>query len=160
MNDTPIPDWIKKIKESDQQEAAEIEAQRQRQLTAERIIQAEGSVFWKQLLEELHITLDSLQEIGLSGSMADIQTPPSGEQGCQVFVSSSSFFADQTHRNVFYSPSESLIRCHASDGNSLSLRLCISKDNRVGVQADGIFMDAAKTAQYVVEPMVTIIRKG
>jgi hypothetical protein len=129
MADPPIPSWIKKIKEEKEQDATRAEYEAQHAALAAKTIEADGPAFWKQLLEELEITVHSLPAIGVSASMSDLSKQT--EEGCQISVARESAFPAIAYVNVFYAPGSNSIRCHPSEGRAFSvavLYVCQSRD--------------------------------
>jgi|HubBroStandDraft_4_1064222.scaffolds.fasta_scaffold128388_2 hypothetical protein len=161
MSDGPlIPKWIRKIKAQDDLTAAKIDGNTQRQLLALKTVQADGPVFWKQLLKELKIATDGLALIELQGSLANIETALShDEEARHVAVSFSALLPKQTYTNVFYKPGGSSIRCCPQEGEPVNLRLCLYEGTVRVLAADGRTpMDAELCAQSIVQPMVAKVR--
>lgn len=156
MNDSAVPDWIKRIKEQEDQEKAKDAAQTQQQTADAQTVRAKGPEFWKQLLEELKVTADSLQVIGLQGSVSDITTAGAGEEACQVSVAAASTRPRRTYTNLFYSPGQAFIRCHTAEEKAFRLVLRV-----VGGQVKAMNsspMNPAEAAEAIVRPMVGMVR--
>src|ERR1700740_2124604 len=100
MTDSLVPDWIKSIKQQQNQEAARAEAAAKEQLLIAKTIQADGPEFWKSLIKELRINTDRLPEIGIRAELSELA--PGREDGYQIRLTKVGAFPAQTYTNVFY----------------------------------------------------------
>jgi hypothetical protein len=153
MTNALVPDWIKKIKAQQDRDAAIAQATAQRQALLTKTIKADGPDFWRDLLKELHVIIDSLPLIGLRAQMADI---PSGtsEEGQEITVFNYAVLDGQTCTNIFYGSGARAIRCHPQNAADYRLEFCLNGklELSVTVIARGP-MTAAEAARCIVEPM-------
>ena len=153
MTDSIIPEWVKQKRASLDAAEANATLARQTALLEEKIIEADGPGFWKQLLKELYITLASLSEIHLRGSLNDIGGKHPAES-IQVYVSKK---AHQAYTNLFYDgPGSRAIRCVRDVGDPFVLRLCVLNDKLLLI-GDGQRFDAEAAANYIVQDAISQI---
>jgi len=142
---------MKQIKRQEDQKAAEDEADKLRSALATRIIQSEGPVFWKQLIKELQITVDSLPHIGLKGTVSDIGSEI--EEGYQVSVVRSTLYPDSRYINLFYKPGSNMVRMHPQEGGSGNLVFGMVDEDQLRLWYEARPMTPEKAAAAIVEPI-------
>lgn len=152
MTDSLVPDWIRSLQLQDQQHAAMEKHKEQARLLEEKTVKADGPEFWKQFLEQVQITVQSLAEIGITAQLTYLG---GADQGHAIQITQ----PRQTYTNVFYDGPGALgIRCHPEEGPPYVLRF-VASQGKLSVRTDtaGGF-STAKAAQHVIEPMVRKLR--
>jgi hypothetical protein len=151
MTDSPVPEWIKRIKrEQDEQKAAAKQSPQQTALAA-KTIQAGGPVFWTQLLQELQITVDSLPLIGIRAHLSDLRS--NLELSCRIEMSRESNFPGHTYVNLFYAPGGSVIRCHPLDAPAFILEFGVHI-GQLMLYDGSVHLSAPEAAKHLTESMV------
>lgn len=155
MNDV-TPEWIKKLKAEDEQRENDAAESSLAEINDSLRINAEAPKFWKQLLKELKINVDSLGELGIRGVMSPIES----NNGCHILVARIGTAPKQTYINVFYSENPTRIRLRTDAGEEqLPFGVC---DGAVYVTSQlppFSSMAEEQTAEYIVKRLVDWIRK-
>jgi hypothetical protein len=159
MNEVLVPDWIRRIEAKEAAVISQAQAETDRQRVAALTIQAEGPEFWRQLVKELAINMENLPRIGIRGSMAKVANSEI-EEGFQVNVVLEGVFPNQTYTNIFYGKGRSIIRCHTLEGSAFRISLGVLPNGKIVATSDSddIHMNPERTAQFIVERMVDMIR--
>jgi hypothetical protein len=161
-NDESIPEWIKQAKdEKDRQKQAE-EAEAQQRLRDAQTILAGAPEFWKQFLKELKNNADNLKEIGIGirGSFSFFgKNENHPEESCRVQVERESRIPKITYIDIHYDLGGRSIRCYRLEGDEFQLTFRVDSQRNVVVTADGYtLMNAKGAAQFIVEPMVNMVK--
>lgn len=151
MTDSLVPDWIKNIQYQQKQQVGIDQHKRDRQALLEKTIKADGAEFWKRLLKELQITVDSLGSIGLMGKLSEVAKIP--HEGVQVSVVRSGVFT--FYVNLFFD--DVGIRYHPQVGNDSRFSFCLGptiSDATLMVTEGASPMTAEQVAQAIIQPIV------
>jgi hypothetical protein len=159
MTESQTPEWIKKIRQDEDDRFARQLAEDTRQFVVRKTIEVYGPEFWKQLKKELQIAADNLENIGLKGSASDAPKMSESGEGFQVYVTGPSGSPRETYTNVFYNLAErSQIRCVPSHGEPYTLRFGLTEDNQLVISPTDRKgpprMRASEAAQFIVEAIV------
>jgi hypothetical protein len=129
MNDTVMPEWMKRMRDEVRAAGTRNSAEDQEQQTASFAIKADGPRFWKELKEKIAIAVEFLGEAAkLAGSISGI---PGG--GIQVKVWRPGISPAQTYTNLAWLPDRGKINCSTLNGGVWNLQFCFSEENGVGV---------------------------
>lgn len=155
MTDHIVPGWIKEIQERRARDSARTQYEAQQSVLAAKMIHADGPEFWKQLLKELSVTVDSLHLIGMRASISDLG-PKYG--GCRISVSRDSTFPGHTYIDLFYDglgSNPNHIRCQPLRLKPFDLRFCVSNDQVMVQDEDSNApMSPERAARHIIEPLV------
>ena len=113
-------------------------------------VQTEGPELWKQLIKELQINVDSLTQIGLSGSLSDNSHP--SDDSYRVTVRRMTTFPSETFTDLFYKPGDPMVRVCFMDGRSTKLTFGTLNGDKMVLWWEGP-VNLEKAARFIVEPM-------
>jgi hypothetical protein len=155
------PKWIRELRAEDEERERDRERVSQEQQVASLRIAAEAPDFWKQVLKEIKINVDSLSEIGLRGSLSPIE-----RDGVHVEVARTDLRPATSYTNVFWSEHPlPRIRLHdmenAINGSEIDLVFGV-QDNQVVVTPQVHpykILNAEQTAEYIVKRLVGKVRR-
>jgi hypothetical protein len=152
MTDKLVPDWVRGIQLQEQQQAAMDKHKEEARLLEEKTIKADGPEFWRQFLEQVQITVQSLPEIGIIGQLVSLG---GADQGHMIQLTQ----PRQTYTNIFYDGAGAPgIRCYPDDGAPFNLNF-VAVQGKLTVKTNTTGgMSAGRAAQYVIEPMVNKIK--
>ena len=157
MNDSRMPEWMKKKKKAEQEPAGVKEEARQQQggvTFASLLIKRDGRKFFRELQEKLEISVQFLPELGLTGS-----TSPLGD-GVRVSVSCPGILPIQTYTNLFWTQEVGGIRCSGLNIAAYTLQFRVTPDNRVAVLSSRggcDLMNPEETCEHVMKMMIDLI---
>jgi hypothetical protein len=161
-NEESIPKWIKQAKDENDRQKQAAETETQRMLRDTQTILAGAPEFWKRFLGELKKNADNLKEIG-NGVRGRYSFLPKNEnrpeESCHVDVMRESAFPKMTHIDIHYSLGPPRLRCYRLEGDQFQLIFCLDSQHNMAVRTNGhTMMDAKGAAQFIVEPMVNMVR--
>jgi hypothetical protein len=158
MTDSLIPDWIRQIKQSEDEATEATRSASKDAALAANVIQAKGPAFWRELLKELQITVDSLPAINLRATMSTISAKP---EAVQVQITRESVFPMQLYINLFYdSPGAAVIRCVPQDENAYTLQFGVTGSDTLVLHGVGHGpMSPAEAAAAIIQPIVSRVRR-
>jgi hypothetical protein len=154
MNDSLMPEWMKKKKAEQESASAKEETRQQRTVTASLLIERDGPNFWKELQEKLEIGVQFLPQLGFTGSTTTFGG------GVRVSVSSPGVFANQTYTDLFWTHELGGIRCSGLNIGAYTLQFRITPDNRVAVLSSRSgydLMNPYDACEYVMKLMIDLI---
>jgi hypothetical protein len=150
MDETLVPEWIKKRRQEDELAEVKKEAARYREVETSLLLKQEGPKFWNQLQQSLAIAVDSLPLLKLMGSITQYS------EGIRVEVIYYHLIPIQTYTDIIYDPGRALIRCTTMSGGICQLCLCMASNNEVAVisELDGLPMNPEQASEFIMRPMV------
>jgi hypothetical protein len=161
MNRALIPDWVKDIKTSDDEEKAGAEAREQRELAASFTVASGKPEYLRQFKIHLKHTIDSLEAIGLRASIFFSGDETKGEATCRIDVARMGAFPAMTYLNLYFSHVTSTVRCWPMKGEAFALSFHVRPDNptEVCLVSESLTMMNPETAaRSLVEPLVKQVR--
>ena len=152
MNDSMMPEWMKKKQEKNELEQARAEAKKQRELAAANLLELKRPSFWQQFREQSAIAVEFLPKLDMAGQI----TEHSGN-GLRVSVNRPGVFANQTFTDLFFKPNA--ITATGLNLGAYMLMFCVASDTEVGVCLDGSSepMTPTEAAEVVIRRMMTLI---
>lgn len=155
MGDQLAPEWVKRIKQADHNEAARRELENQRRVAAEKTLKADGPAFWTSVVQELKRTSDSLSEIGIRSTFSEIGGQ--GERGCRIELAAGFPRVSLADVNVFYRGDH--LSCHAFGGLEVySIEIAVNHGGQIVGTHGSSVLGAEQIAQRIVEPLVGAVR--
>ena len=154
MDQTLVPEWMKKIRQEDELAEAKKEAARQSEVESSSLLRQEGPKFWSQLQQCLAVVVDSLPVLNLAGSISQFS------EGIRIEVVYYHLIPVQTYTDISYDPGTAVIHCSSMSGGTCQLYLCVVSNNEIAAFAelDGPPMDPEKASEYIMRPMVDSVR--
>ena len=116
-------------------------------------IKLEGPDFWKQLIKDLHIAVESLSILDLSGTVSSVGN--AYEEAFEVVVRKDGPFPAQLHTVLFYKPQDSIIRVHVSNGRNSKLSF-VCDASKIALYCDHP-RNPEGAAEYIVQPMAQLL---
>jgi hypothetical protein len=154
MTDSIIPNWIKAIREKDDQKAERDRVAAMTELLRAKTIQTDAPAYWTQLLNELQITVDSLSHIGLTASLSTTRT--SIEEVVEISIRRPGAVRHSVVIDLFYRAGSSTIR--SRKGNTYSDMHFSVVDREIRLLCDNGPQKPAQAAQSIIEPLVKYLR--
>jgi len=155
MNDSLMPDWIKRIKDEEAAKASKRELDRQRQIAAEKTLQSDGPEFWKSVMQELKLASDSLSQIGIRANFSEIGGQ--GEHGCRIELAAGFPNVNPADVNAFYRSDH--IACYSFGGmDDYSIKLSVNHSGQIVGVISTQPLSAPQIAQKILEPLVAAVR--
>jgi hypothetical protein len=154
MNDTLMPEWMKKKQEQVELENAKQEAIRQRDLAVASLIQLKSPDFWKRLKEQLGIAVEFLPKLGLQGQITDTF------ESVRVSMSRPGAYPNQTYTDLSLQPRS--IHCTTLNGGAYELNFSTHSDTEICVVQSNTYtppLNPEEAAKLILEKMMEIIRK-
>lgn len=154
MNDSMMPDWMKKKKEQEDLASAKEEARRQRDLAVSNLIELKSPEFWKRLKEQLAIAVEFLPGLNLSGQITD------AVGSVRVSMSKAGVFANQTYTDLALHPGH--IHCTTLNGGVYDLNFAGYSDTEICVIEGNTYtppLNPEEAAKLILEKMMAIIRR-
>lgn len=155
MNDSLMPEWMKKKKAEQESASVKEEARQQRAVTFDSLlIKRDSRKFWKELQQKLEIAVRFLPELGLTGS-----TSPLGD-GVRVAVSCPGVLPIQTHTDLFWTQEVGGIRCSGLNIGFYILQFRVTPDKRVAVlssRGGSDLMNPEQACEHVMQVMMDLI---
>jgi hypothetical protein len=153
MDDSLVPEWIKKRRQEDEIAEAKRDSIRQQAVEASLLLKQEAPKFWSQLQQSLAIAVDSLHVLRLSGSIAQYS------EGIRIDVIFHHLVPIQTYTDIIYDSAREIIRCTTMSGGICQLGLCMTSNNEVAAIADlgGLPMNPEQVSEYIMRPMVDYV---
>jgi hypothetical protein len=152
MNDSLMPEWMKKKQQQNELLEAKREAERQREMAAHNLIQLKAPGFLKELEEKLAIAVEFLPKLQMEGLLTSFIG------GLRVSVSKPGIFANQTYTDLHINTRD--IRCTMLNGGAYTLPFAVVSDTEIGVAYDsmsGAVMNASKASEYIIGRMIDMI---
>jgi len=121
--------------------------------------------YWKSLVSELSIAVERLNEnknLRFFASLSD-HSEPEFESRLRLQIVLQGYSPLPTYTDIFHLVGTATIRCNPLHGKPYQLLFGQRIDGTVGVypaHGNPVIMSAERAAQYVVEPMVKMTRKG
>lgn len=152
MNDSMMPEWMKKKVEQDAREKHKEEAGRHRVPAASNFLQLKIPEYWQRVKEKLAIAVEFLPKLNMQS-----QITPSGDKGFRISVSRPGVFTNQTFTDVFLAPRA--ITCTGLNLGAYTLMFCVVSDTEIGVMVDGMGepINADQASEYIMRKMVDLI---
>lgn len=152
MNDSLMPEWMKKKIEREAQGKNREEASKQRAMAAASLLQLKIPEYWQRLKEKLAIAVEFLPKLDMQG-----QITPSGDKGLRISVSRPGIFANQTFTDIFLAPRA--ITCTGLNLGTYTLMFCVVSDTEIAVMLDGMGepMNPDQASEYIMRQMVELI---
>ncbi len=155
MNDSLMPEWMKKKKVEQESASVQEEASQQRVVTfASLLIKKDGRKFWRELQEKLGISVRFLPALGLTGS-----TSPLGN-GVRVSVSCPGVLPIKTYTDLFLTQEVGGIRCSGLNIGAYTLQFRVTPDNCVAVlssRGGRDLMNPEEACEHVMKLMIDLI---
>jgi hypothetical protein len=153
MDESLVPEWMKKRRQEDELAELKKEAARYREVDASLLIRQEGPKFWSQLQQSLAIAVDSLPVLKLAGSITQYS------EGIRIDVIYYHLVPIQTYTDIIYDPGRAVIRCTTMSGGICQLCLCVTSNNEVTAIAelDGHPMNPEQASEFIMRPMVDYV---
>jgi hypothetical protein len=150
MDETLVPEWIKKLQQEHELAEAEKNNARKREIESSKLLRQEGPEFWAQLQQRLSVAVDSLPVLKLSGSISHFR------EGIRVDVVYQHLIPIQTYTDISYDPGNVAVRCSTMNGGICQLYLCVADNNEIVAfsEPDGPPMDPEQAAEFILRPMV------
>jgi hypothetical protein len=152
MNDSMMPDWMKKKQEKNELEEAKAEVRQQHAMAAANLLEIKRPSFWLQLREQLAIAVHSLRKFNMAGQISE----HSGDS-MRIAVSRPGILVNQTYTDLFFKPSG--ITATGLNLGAYTLTFCVLSETEIGVSADGSVdaMGSPEAARYIMERMINLI---
>lgn len=151
MNDTLMPEWMKRKQGKKEAEEARAEAVRQRDMAMSNLVQLKFPDFWKSLTEKLAIAVEFLPKLDMQGELTPMNV------SIRVSVSRPGIFANQTYTDLF--PTSREIKATMLDGDAYTLPIVAVSDSEIAVTVTGGHspMNAEKAAEHIMSRMIELI---
>ena len=151
MNDTLMPEWMKRRQGKKEAGEARAEAAKQRDLAFSNLLQLKCPDFWRSLTEKLGIAVEFLPKLNMQGRLTPLNP------GVRISVSRPGAFANQTYTDLF--PTLSEIKATMPDGGAYTLPFVAASDTEIAVTVvEGHSpMNADKAAEYIMTRMIELI---
>ena len=154
MNDSMMPEWMKKKQEQIESTEAQREAARQRDLAASNLIQLKAPDFWNRLKKELAIAVEFLPKLNLQGQITDTFG------SVRVSMSRPGVYPSQTYTDLSLQPRS--IHCTALNGGSYDLNFSIYSDTEICVIESNTYtppLNPEEATKLILEKMMGIVKK-
>jgi hypothetical protein len=161
MNEKLIPEWIKTEAGEQEQENLRNEAEDNQNEAAELTIKAETPEYWRWLVKELTLGVESLSEFQMGGNV--LQRPSGLENHCRVMVQALGAIPRQTYIDLYHTVNTRVVRCSTLGGKAFQLHFAVRPDGRgIGLVAGDDFtvMTPEQAAEYIMRPTVKWVRSG
>ncbi len=157
MDESLMPDWMKRAKESRELERARADSASKDHTIAQMKVQNDGPLFWKDLVEKLTIQKEFLPSaFGLNGSV-NVSESHGGEMLCRVDVARHGLTPRSGYINLFYRPGGSIIRCHSQSGTAGDVGLGVV-DGKVILILAGEYRDPEQSASWFIQELVRQVK--
>jgi hypothetical protein len=152
MNDSMMPEWMKKKVEQETREKHREGASRQRDVVAANLLQLKAPEYWQRLKEKLAIAVEFLPKLNMQG-----QITSSGDKGFRISVSRPGVFANQTFTDVFLAPRA--VTCTGLNLGAYTLMFCVVSDTEIAVMLNGMGepMNPDQASECIMRQMVELI---
>jgi hypothetical protein len=156
MTDSIVPNWIKEIEASDRLKATAENASALEDVLTEKTIQTDGPTYWKQLQKELHIAVEGLKRIGISGAISVAFAVQ--QKGIQVKLYRTDRPARQDYVNLFYNDGEAGIWRYPATPEGVSKFPFDVIHGNVVLFGDADALNPEQAVRFILEPMVKSIK--
>jgi hypothetical protein len=156
MTDSIVPNWIKELEASDLLKATADNASALDSALMDKTIQADGPAYWKQLQKELHIAVEGLKRIGISGAISDAFAVQ--RKGIQVKIYRTEQPSRQGFFNLFYNDGEVGIWRYPATPEGVSKFPFDVINGSVVLFGDGDALNPERAARLILEPIVKSIK--
>jgi hypothetical protein len=153
MDESLVPEWIKKRRQEDEIAEAKRETVRQQAVDASLLLKQQAPKFWHRLQQSLAIAVDSLHVLKLSGSIAQYS------EGIRIEVIYYHLVPIQTYTDVIFDSAREVIRCTTMSGGICQLCLCMTPNDEVAAITDlgGSPLNPEQASEYIMRPMVDYV---
>ena len=154
MNDSMMPEWMKKKQEQTELAEANREAAQQREIAANALIQLKAPDFWKHLKQQLAIAVEFLPNLKLAGQITDTLG------SVRVSMSRPGVYPSQTYTDLSLQPRS--IHCTALNGGSYDLNFSIYSDTEICVIEGTTYtppLNPEEATKLILEKMMGIVKK-
>ncbi len=154
MDESLMPDWMKKSKEASELREARAANAAKDQVIAQMKVESGGPIFWKELIEKLGIQTGHLPEAfkKITGTV-NVSDSQNGEIQCRLDVSLQDLVPKSAYVILFYRPGGVVIRCHPQIGTGKDLQFSYV-DEKVILILDGKHCNPEQTASHLVQELV------
>ncbi|HVB32814.1 MAG TPA: hypothetical protein VNJ52_00370 [Patescibacteria group bacterium] len=159
-----IPEWLRKIKQSDDTARAQEFAAKIAEEKAEQAIRAEGPAFWRRLIRELQAAPHAMSELGMDEVVGICQALniSKAEESYRFGVRSIGVIPKFTHVDLVYATGDHQIRCNPLNEPSYKLLIRPGKDGRIGAlrpdTASPYVMNEFEVAEEILRSMLREVR--
>lgn len=156
MTDSIVPAWIKEIEAAEGLKSVTERANALDAVLTEKMIKADGPVYWRHLQKELHIAAEGLNRIGIIGRLSDAFAVQ--EKGIQVKLYRADRPSRQGYVNLFYNDGEIGIRRYPATSEGVSGFPFDVVNGVIVLYGEGDALNPEQAARFILEPMVKAIK--